>query len=118
MCKSYKNVHGFDSMYVAYDSRRFEKAKKFREDRTTSVDNFDEFKKALEENQGFIYAHWDGTEETEERIKHETKATIRCIPLNNKQEEGKCILPSLLLGLLGLSIYISLLAEVFASARR
>ena len=46
----------------------------------------------LDKKGGFISAHWDGTAETEEKIKEETKATIRCIPLNNKQEEGKCIL--------------------------
>jgi prolyl-tRNA synthetase len=55
------------------------------------VDSYDEFKKALNAKGGFIAAHWDGTSETEEKIKQETKATIRCIPLNNKQEEGKCI---------------------------
>ena len=49
-------------------------------------------KKLLDEKGGFIAAHWDGTAETEEAIKNKTKATIRCIPLNNKQEEGKCIL--------------------------
>jgi len=46
----------------------------------------------LNEKGGFIYAHWDGTSETEEKIKEETKATIRCIPIGNKLEEGKCIL--------------------------
>ena len=69
----------------------FERAKKFRSDRTTSVDNFEDFKKALEENQGFIYAHWDGTAETEGKIKDETKATIRCIPVDAEEEEGVCV---------------------------
>ncbi|MFN6037935.1 MAG: proline--tRNA ligase [Bacteroidota bacterium] len=59
---------------------------------TTSVDDYETFKKILDEKGGFILAHWDGTPETEEKIKNETKATIRCIPLFNKQEEGKCIL--------------------------
>ena len=49
-------------------------------------------KKYLDDKGGFISAHWDGTAETEEKIKELTKATIRCIPLNNLQEEGKCIL--------------------------
>jgi len=58
---------------------------------THEANSYDEFKKLLDEKGGFIYAHWDGTSETEEKIKEETKATIRCIPLNNKQEAGKCI---------------------------
>ena len=58
---------------------------------THQVDTYDEFKKALDEKGGFIYAHWDGTSETEVKIKEETKATIRCIPLDNKQEPGVCI---------------------------
>lgn len=69
----------------------FEKAKKRREDQTMKVDTYEEFKKALDEKPGFILAHWDGTPETEEKIKEETKATIRCIPLDNKQEAGVCI---------------------------
>jgi len=56
------------------------------------VDTWDEFVQTLDEKAGFISAHWDGTSETEEKIKEKTKATIRCIPLNNTQEEGKCIL--------------------------
>jgi prolyl-tRNA synthetase len=56
-----------------------------------TVDSYEEFKKVLETKGGFISAHWDGTSETEELIKQETKATIRCIPLNNKQENGVCI---------------------------
>jgi prolyl-tRNA synthetase len=69
----------------------FKKALERREAMTHTVDSYDEFKRMLDEKPGFIYAHWDGTAETEEKIKEETKATIRCIPLNNKQEEGKCI---------------------------
>ncbi|MDF1694905.1 MAG: proline--tRNA ligase [Saprospiraceae bacterium] len=68
-----------------------ERAIQFRTDRTTTVDSFDEFKKVLEENQGFIYAHWDGTAETEEKIKTETKASIRCIPVDAKDEDGVCV---------------------------
>lgn len=69
----------------------FERAKKFREAGTTIVNSWEEFEAALEKG-GFVSAHWDGTPETEEKIKEMTKATIRCIPLNNPQEPGKCIL--------------------------
>ncbi len=55
------------------------------------ADDYDDFKKILDEKGGFVSAHWDGSPETEEKIKEETKATIRCIPLNNEREEGKCI---------------------------
>ncbi|MDP3558614.1 MAG: proline--tRNA ligase [Bacteroidota bacterium] len=58
---------------------------------TFKVDSYEEFKKVLDETPGFILAHWDGTPETEEKIKNETKATIRCIPLNNPLENGICI---------------------------
>ncbi|MCK9204137.1 MAG: proline--tRNA ligase [Bacteroidales bacterium] len=69
----------------------FDKALSFRESHTYRVDTWDEFKKVLDEKGGFILAHWDGTAETEEKIKEETKATIRVIPLNNQMEQGKCI---------------------------
>jgi len=69
----------------------FEKAKDFRTQHTTRVDDFETFKKILEEKGGFISAHWDGTEATEEAIKNETKATIRCIPLESSLEEGVCV---------------------------
>ena len=55
------------------------------------VASYEEFKEVLETKGGFIYAHWDGTAETEEKIKNETKATIRCIPLDAKEEEGQCM---------------------------
>jgi len=55
------------------------------------VDSYDEFKKVLNEKGGFISAHWDGSKETEERVKDETKATIRCIPIDAKEEEGVCM---------------------------
>ncbi len=70
----------------------FERAKNFRKDHYSSADTFDEFKEILENKGGFIEAHWDGTVETELKIKEQTKATIRCIPLDAKEEEGKCIL--------------------------
>ncbi len=69
----------------------FKKALDYREDHITEVNTFEEFKEVLENKAGFISAHWDGTTETEDKIKDLTKATIRCIPLNNKIEEGKCI---------------------------
>lgn len=69
----------------------YQKALKFREQNTITVDSWDEFKEVIASKGGFVSAHWDGTSETEEKIKDETKATIRCIPLNNKLEEGKCI---------------------------
>ena len=69
----------------------FNKALAFREDSTTKVDSYDEFKRVLDEKPGFVLAHWDGSAETEEKIKDETKATIRCIPLDAEAEEGKCI---------------------------
>jgi prolyl-tRNA synthetase len=68
-----------------------ERARAFRETHITRVDTWDEFKQVLETKGGFISAHWDGTAETEDKIKEETKATIRCIPLENTQEEGSCI---------------------------
>ena len=69
----------------------FLKAKEYRENHTTEVDDFEEFKTILADKGGFISAHWDGTIETEKQIKDITKATIRCIPLESKNEEGKCV---------------------------
>lgn len=69
----------------------YNKALDFRDSNIHRVDTYEDFKLALDKG-GFVYAHWDGTSETETRIKEETKATIRCIPLNNPVEAGKCIL--------------------------
>lgn len=69
----------------------YKKAHQFREEHITEANSYEEFKTLLDEKTGFISAHWDGTADTEKRIKEETKATIRCIPLNNKQEDGVCI---------------------------
>ncbi|GAA4849194.1 proline--tRNA ligase [Algivirga pacifica] len=69
----------------------FHKALMFRDDNITKVESYEEFKEVLETKGGFISAHWDGTPETEEKIQEETKATIRCIPLENEEEEGTCI---------------------------
>ena len=69
----------------------FEKAKNFREENIREVNDFESFQKIIKEKGGFISAHWDGTNETEEAIKKKTKATIRCIPLETKVEEGVCV---------------------------
>tara|TARA_B110000483_G_scaffold188454_1_gene223398 strand:- start:132 stop:1610 length:1479 start_codon:yes stop_codon:yes gene_type:complete len=69
----------------------FQKAIDFREEHTTSVYNFEEFKTAIASKGGFVSAHWDGTEETEDKIKDLTKATIRCIPNDAKEEIGICV---------------------------
>ena len=70
----------------------FAKAIEYRDAHITQVDTFEDFKDLLETKGGFLSAHWDGTPETEEKIKELTKATIRCIPLDQKNEEGKCVL--------------------------
>lgn len=69
----------------------FDRAFQYREEHITEVDDFDTFKELLETKGGFLSAHWDGTPETEEKIKDLTKATIRCIPLDRKEEEGACV---------------------------
>tara|TARA_B110000238_G_scaffold97871_1_gene106618 strand:+ start:1131 stop:2609 length:1479 start_codon:yes stop_codon:yes gene_type:complete len=69
----------------------FSKAINFRADNTTSVDNFEDFKTTIKNKGGFVSAHWDGTEETENKIKAQTKATIRCIPNEAKEEIGVCV---------------------------
>ncbi len=92
--KSFKieeTVTQVESLLADIQQNVFNKALKFREENTTEVDSFDEFVKILDTKGGFILAHWDGTSETEEKIKEETKATIRCIPLDAKDEAGKCI---------------------------
>ena len=68
----------------------FQKALKLREERTVKVDSYDEFKEKIEQGY-FVLAHWDGTPETEERVKNETKATIRCIPMDDDNEPGCCM---------------------------
>lgn len=69
----------------------YQKALDFRDEHITAVNSWDEFKQVLEAKTGFISAHWDGTTETELKIKEETKATIRCIPLNHSTEDGVCV---------------------------
>ncbi|MBS9522707.1 proline--tRNA ligase [Litoribacter alkaliphilus] len=70
----------------------YKKAFDFRTEKTTEVNSWEEFQDVLENKGGFVSAHWDGTSETEEKIKELTKATIRCIPLDQEKEEGKCVL--------------------------
>ncbi len=92
MCVSMDGLSGYIAgLLEEIQQNMFNKAKAYRDAHITPADSWDEFKKLLEEKGGFISAHWDGTGETEEKIKEETKATIRCIPLDNVQEEGKCI---------------------------
>ena len=69
----------------------FNRAKKFRDDNSFEVNSYDEFKQKIEDPGGFLWAHWDGTRETEDRIAAETKATIRCIPFQRPKESGKCM---------------------------
>jgi len=69
----------------------YTKAFNFRKENTVKVDDYETFKRMLDDKGGFLLCHWDGTAETEEKIKEETKATIRCIPLEAENEEGKCI---------------------------
>ncbi|UAB81377.1 proline--tRNA ligase [Marixanthomonas sp. SCSIO 43207] len=70
----------------------YKKAVDYRAEHTTEVNSYEEFKEVIENKGGFVSAHWDGTSETEEKIKNETKATIRCIPLDGKKEAGSCII--------------------------
>ena len=85
-------VDKIQALMTEIQNSLFEKAKSYRDDHITEVDSFDEFKKVLKEKGGFISAHWDGTSETENKIKELTKATIRCIPFNRKEESGDCVL--------------------------
>ncbi|UPT66931.1 MAG: proline--tRNA ligase [Sphingobacteriales bacterium JAD_PAG50586_3] len=84
-------VGNIKALLEEIQSNLYNRALKHREDNTCKVDTWDEFTAKLEEG-GFIYAHWDGTPETEQKIKEMTKATIRCIPIGNAKEDGKCIL--------------------------
>jgi len=85
-------AENIESLLADIQNNMFLKAMKYRDEHITQTDNWDEFVQLLDSKGGFISAHWDGTPETEEKIKGMTKATIRCIPLNNALEAGKCIL--------------------------
>jgi len=80
------------TLLVDIQQSMYNKAKAYRDSHITKADTMEEFERLLDEKGGFILAHWDGTAATEEAIKDRTKATIRCIPLDNPAEEGKCIL--------------------------
>jgi prolyl-tRNA synthetase len=80
-----------ENLLVEIQTNLFNRAKAFQQTNIRKVDNFEEFKNILETKAGFIYAHWDGTPETEEKIKELTKATIRCIPFDMEVEPGKCV---------------------------
>ena len=79
-------------LMIEIQENLYGKAKNFRDQNITEVNTIEEFKEVLKSKGGFISAHWDGTSETELKIKDKTKATIRCIPLEGKKEEGKCVL--------------------------
>lgn len=95
LTKEQMSLDGIDEAIVKLlddiQTNIFNKAKEYRDSMITKVDTYDEFKRVLDEKGGFVYAHWDGTTETEEKIKEETKATIRCIPIGNPLEDGVCI---------------------------
>jgi prolyl-tRNA synthetase len=69
----------------------YNQALQFRDSNITEVNDYETFKELLDSKGGFLSAHWDGTAETEEKVKNETKATIRCIPLDAKEEAGTCM---------------------------
>ena len=84
-------VEHIEQLLEAIQTNLFERARQYRDEHITPVDTWDEFVETLEKKGGFVAAHWDGTPETETAIKEKTKATIRCIPLDAKDEEGVCI---------------------------
>ncbi len=85
-------IEGFvQNLLAQIQTEMFEKAFDYRNTHITKVNNFDEFKEVLDNKGGFVSAHWDGTPETEEKIKDLTKATIRCIPLDAEMEDGICV---------------------------
>ncbi len=93
--KKVVSVEGIDTYIVnlldQIQENIFTKAFNYRKENTFIANSYEEFKQILDDKGGFVLAHWDGTPETEQRIKEETKATIRCIPLENKLEDGLCM---------------------------
>jgi len=93
--KKVVSVEGIDTYIVnlldEIQENIFTKAFNYRKENTFIANSYEEFKQILDDKGGFVLAHWDGTPETEQRIKEETKATIRCIPLENKLEDGLCM---------------------------
>ncbi len=89
---SIENIDAYvENLLAEIQENIYRKALRFREENIRKADTWEEFKQLLTEKGGFISAHWDGTGETEKRIKEETKATIRCVPLDSQPEEGTCI---------------------------
>lgn len=95
LSKETKDIEGIDqyieTLLDDIQNNIFQKALDYRSEHTTKVDTYEEFKEVLTGKGGFVLAHWDGTEETENKIKDETKATIRCIPFDSPEEEGVCV---------------------------
>jgi len=95
LTKSIVEISGLEvtikNLLAKIQDELFNKALTYRDEHITKVDDFEEFKEVLESKAGFISAHWDGTAETEQKIKELTKATIRCIPENNRKEAGQCV---------------------------
>ncbi|MBZ9627830.1 proline--tRNA ligase [Psychroflexus sp. CAK1W] len=95
LSKTFENQDGIEhlieNLLKEIQLELFTKAKVFRDEHITEVDTFEEFKETLESKGGFVSAHWDGTSETEDKIKELTKATIRCIPFEEIKESGKCM---------------------------
>ena len=85
-------VDTVDKLLTEIQDSLFNKARDYRDEHITEVDTFEEFKEVLETKGGFVSAHWDGTPETEDKIKELTKATIRVIALDAKNEAGSCVL--------------------------
>jgi len=94
--KSVVSIEGIEarieSLLEEIQEQIFRKAEAFRDSHIIEADTYEQFREAIENQGGFVAAHWDGTPETEERIKEQTKATIRCIPLNPKPDPGQCVL--------------------------
>ncbi|GAB1447970.1 MAG: proline--tRNA ligase [Bacteroidetes bacterium] len=84
-------VHKIEHLLEQIQNNLFQRALDYRSEHITAVNSWEEFKDVLENKTGFVSAHWDGSTETELKIKEETKATIRCIPLNNPEEAGTCV---------------------------
>ncbi len=85
-------VSHIEQLLVVIQDNLYQRALEFRDTHITPVDTYEDFKKVLDEKGGFVSAHWDGTIATEAKIKDDTKASIRCIPIDAKEEQGLCIL--------------------------
>ena len=81
-----------EELLIDIQKNIFSKALKFRDDNIRQAENYEDFKNIIETHGGFVSAHWDGTIETEDKIKKETKATIRCIPFEKSSEPGNCMI--------------------------